>query len=321
MQTSRIAFGLAFYLATISVVGLLAREASAQLINMSTRGFVGIGNNLLIGGFIIGGTAPKTVLIRGRGPSLGVGPFNVPGTLSDPFLRLFSGQMLIAENDNWETTQRNVILLTGLDPCQPNPGQLSAPVNCARESAILITLDPGAYTVHLGGKAVETGPFSPGEVTEETGVGLVEVFEVTPPVTSPITAFIDPPAISGMYLGSGSLTQATCQDPLNNGTVGVTTVINITSQSGGSFSGTGTISYVNRGIIFVTNFNLSGLVSVGGLLNGSFTFDSFANGFFNASGNGTFTGEDLGNTLSIHFLGQTLVGEICNISGSLLSMR
>src|SRR3970282_2313941 len=57
----------------------------------STRGSVLTENNVMIGGFIIEGTAPKTVLIRGRGPSMGGAPFFVPGTLANPLLQLFSG--------------------------------------------------------------------------------------------------------------------------------------------------------------------------------------------------------------------------------------
>ena len=58
------------------------------------------------------------------------------------------------------------IAATGLDPCQPNPGQSTAPSGCAQESAILVTLPPGAYTGIVSGAG------------GGTGVGLVEVFEV-----------------------------------------------------------------------------------------------------------------------------------------------
>jgi len=143
-------------------------SASApKLINISTRGLALTGDNVMIGGFIIQGTTPKRVLIRGRGPSMGGAPFFVPEVLANPFLRLFSGQTISAENDNWQDTQASEILATGLDPCQPNPGQTSAPPGCTLEAAILITLAPGPYTVHLLG------------VGGGTGVGLVEIFEVS----------------------------------------------------------------------------------------------------------------------------------------------
>jgi len=148
--------------------------SEAPLVNLSTRASVQTGDGVVIGGLIIDGTAPKTVLIRGRGPSLSAAPFFVPGVLADPVVRLFSGQNVIAESNNWQDAPTcggfscgmpAQIIATGMDPCQPNPGQASAPTGCALESAILITLNPGAYTVHLSG------------ANNTAGVGLIEVFE------------------------------------------------------------------------------------------------------------------------------------------------
>jgi hypothetical protein len=147
----------------------------SELSNISTRGFVQSGDNVMIGGMIIDGSAESTVLIRARGPSMAGAPFFVPGTLANPLLRLFSGQDVIAQNDNWQDAPScgglacggaAQIAATGLDSCQPNPGQSTPPPGCAQESAILIALPPGAYTAIVSG--VDGG----------TGVGLVEVFEV-----------------------------------------------------------------------------------------------------------------------------------------------
>ena len=147
---------------------------SGNLVNISTRDRVLTGDNVMIGGFIIHGSVPKRVLIRSRGPSLGGAPFFVPGVLANPFLRIFSGQMMIAQNDNWQDAascsgftceSSAAIVNTGLDPCEPNPGQPALPPQCTLESAILITLSPGAYT------AIVTG------ADGGTGVGLVEVFD------------------------------------------------------------------------------------------------------------------------------------------------
>jgi hypothetical protein len=102
-------------------------------------------------------------------------PFFVPGVLADPVLTLFSGQAVIAENNNWrdEPSCNGVscgtaaqIAALGMDPCRPNPGQPSAPSGCELESAILITLNPGAYTTHLSG------------ANGLTGIGLVEIFQL-----------------------------------------------------------------------------------------------------------------------------------------------
>ena len=130
----------------------------------STRGAVLSGDNVMIAGFIISGNSPKTMLIRARGPTLA--DFGVPHAMRDPFLRLYSGQTVIAQNDNWRDTQEQVILATGLDPCQPFQVGGTMPTDCSRESAILATLNPGAYTAIVSG------------VAGETGVGLVEVYEV-----------------------------------------------------------------------------------------------------------------------------------------------
>ena len=103
--------------------------------------------------------------------------FGVPGELADPVLQLFSGQTVIARNDNWRTTDplcgspavscggEIEIVATGLDPCQPIelPGQPPTPTGCIQESVVLVTLPPGPYTAIVSGG---------------TGVGLVEVFEV-----------------------------------------------------------------------------------------------------------------------------------------------
>src|ERR1051325_10730522 len=161
----------------LALVEVFEADASvvSELSNISTRGFVQSGDNVMIRGLIIEGSSPATVLIRGRGPSMSGAPFSVPGTLANPFLRVFSGQDVIAQNDNWQDAPScngfvcgtaAQIAATGLDPCQPNPGQTVSPPSCTLESAILITLPPGAYTAIISG------------VGGGTGVGLVEAFEM-----------------------------------------------------------------------------------------------------------------------------------------------
>jgi hypothetical protein len=162
----------------IEVFEMSGNTTMSKLINISTRAMVQTGNNVAIGGFYLGGDNLKKVLIRGRGPALSGPPFNISGTLPNPFLRLYHGSTGIAENNDWQTTLTlcsvsgyecggaTEISATGLDPCQPNPGETTAPPGCAQESAILITLPPGGYTAILSG---DSGG---------TGIGLVEVFEV-----------------------------------------------------------------------------------------------------------------------------------------------
>ena len=164
-------------IALIAFLAIAAR-AESQLTNISTRGVVGTGDDVMIGGFIIGGTEPKTVLIRARGPVLA--DFGVPGVLANPFLQLFEvNGTLLADNDDWETTTALCqnsglncggaaeITATELEPCRPIPlpGQPPTPTGCSVESAILVTLDPGPYTAIVRGFG------------GATGVALVEVFE------------------------------------------------------------------------------------------------------------------------------------------------
>ncbi|MGH7946308.1 MAG: hypothetical protein ACREH8_23260 [Opitutaceae bacterium] len=76
-------------------------DATPRLVNVSVLKHLGTG---LTAGFVIAGSAPKSVLIRAVGPTIGVAPFNVPGAISDPQLTLFSGSSSIGQNDNWGGT-------------------------------------------------------------------------------------------------------------------------------------------------------------------------------------------------------------------------
>ena len=128
-------------------------EGDSRLSNISTRGFVGVGDDVLIGGVIISGSAPKTVSIRARGPSLE--DFGVDPALQDPTLEIFDvrGQM-IDSNDDWQDHASVNQLPVTLSPTRSN------------EAALTLTLEPGAYTAIVRGK--DGG----------TGVGIVEVFAV-----------------------------------------------------------------------------------------------------------------------------------------------
>ena len=142
----------------------------SQIGNISTRGFVGTGANVKIGGFILEGFEPKTVLIRAQGPSLV--DFGVTGVLANPTMHLYFGSTVIAQNNDWQNTDPMClppavscggsaeIIATGLDPCT------AATTGCTLDSAIYITLPPGNYTAIVSG------------VGGGTGVGLVGVFDV-----------------------------------------------------------------------------------------------------------------------------------------------
>jgi hypothetical protein len=126
---------------------------SAQALNIATRLPVQLGDNAMIGGFIISGNDAKTVLLRGIGPSLAnAGLSNV---LDDPVLELHaSNGALILQNDDWRDTQETQIQNSGLAP------------SVDREAAIIASLQPGAYTGILTGK------------NQTTGVGLLEFYDL-----------------------------------------------------------------------------------------------------------------------------------------------
>jgi PKD repeat protein len=132
---------------TRTEVSSIKVELPNQLANISTRLPVGTGDNAMIGGFIITGSQPKTVIVRGIGPSLG--PLGVPNTLADPVIEVHdsSGALIPgAINDNWQdAATKQQIIDSGL-----------APTNDL-ESALLGTINPGAYTVIVRGKDGGTG--------------------------------------------------------------------------------------------------------------------------------------------------------------------
>ena len=113
-----------------------------RFLNLSSRAFVQAGDNVLIGGIIIGGSVNKRVLVRGIAPSLAG---SVPTPLADPTLEIYQGNTKIASNDNWKDTQQTEIAATGI-----------APKN-ELESAAIVNLAPGTYTMVLRGKNNMTG--------------------------------------------------------------------------------------------------------------------------------------------------------------------
>ena len=128
---------------------------NAQIVQISTRGRVGTGDDVMIGGFIIQGTATKKVVIRAIAPSLGA--LGVVGALSNPALDLHDGSgAIIQSNDDWRDAQEQEITDTGLAPSDN------------LESAIVADLAPGTYTAIVSGAA------------GGTGVALVEVYDLEP---------------------------------------------------------------------------------------------------------------------------------------------
>ena len=124
----------------------------SRISNISTRGEVGTGADVIIGGFIVGGNQTTPVLVRALGPSLT--SLGVVGALQDPNLEVRdSNGALLYSNDNWRSTQEAEIIRTTIPPTDD------------RESAILASLPPGDYTALVSG------------VGATTGIGLIEVYD------------------------------------------------------------------------------------------------------------------------------------------------
>jgi sugar lactone lactonase YvrE len=129
--------------------------AQHKLLNISTRGLVQGGNDVLIAGFIVGGNGPigTSILIRGLGPSLSAS--GVTNPLADPILELRDASgTLLASNNNWRDTQEAAITATTLNPTND------------LESAILTSLHGGAFTAILG------------SATGQPGTGVIEVYNL-----------------------------------------------------------------------------------------------------------------------------------------------
>jgi uncharacterized protein (DUF1800 family) len=135
--------------------------AISSAVNLSTRMVVQTGNNVLIGGFIVYGNGQKKIAVRAMGPSM-----PVAGNLTDPMVELHDATgAKIASNDNWKTTQQGP-LITG-DQVAAIQASGLAPTNDL-ESALIVTISPGAYTVVVQG------------VNNATGVGLMEIYDLDP---------------------------------------------------------------------------------------------------------------------------------------------
>jgi N-acetylneuraminic acid mutarotase len=161
----------------------------AQALNISTRLRVETGDRVMIGGFIVSGSTPKRVAIRGLGPSLN--NFGLSDLLADPTLELRGNDgALLAQDDDWQDDPEQAGQLTALGLALQNPN----------ESGIVATLEPGAYTALMAGK------------NQTSGIGLVEIYDTDPAAASQLAnistrGFVrtgDNVMIGGFILGHGN---------------------------------------------------------------------------------------------------------------------
>ncbi len=135
-------------------LALTLKEPALGLVNTSARGLVAPGEGAVIVGFVIAADGPTNVLVNARGPSLTA--FGVVNALADTRVQIYRGATLLADNDDWQTGARAAeVTASGLAPGSP------------RESAILTSLAPGAYTAVLMGAGAAT-----------SGVAIIEVYEL-----------------------------------------------------------------------------------------------------------------------------------------------
>lgn len=131
---------------------------TGQLRNLSARTFSGRGDDVLVVGFVVDGNVPKQMLIRGLGPALT--GFGVGGAVSNPQVKLFNAaKAVVAANDDWSEQE--------IEPVARRVGAFDLTPE-SHDAAMLCTIVPGAYSAHVSG------------VGGETGVAMVEVYEVTP---------------------------------------------------------------------------------------------------------------------------------------------
>ena len=137
--------------------------AGPKAANVATRGPVGTGANVLIAGFVVNGAVSRRMLIRGVGPTLT--RFGVPGVLADPQISLANQATgtVIRTNDDWASSDDAGIIAAAATAAGAFPL-----TNGSKDAAMIVMLAPGAYTVTLSG------------VSNGTGVGIVEVYDVDP---------------------------------------------------------------------------------------------------------------------------------------------
>ena len=138
----------------------------STLVNLSCRAQVGTGANILTAGFVVGGSTPRRLLIRGVGPTLG--SLGVTGTMADPKLDIIKqgATTPLASNDNWSTP---------ISPLTSTAAELGAAFTSvgafglaagSKDAALIVTLPPGSYTAQVSG------------VNNTTGIAIVEVYDL-----------------------------------------------------------------------------------------------------------------------------------------------
>jgi len=134
-----------------------AAQPSGRLVNLSARAHAGPGDGVLIVGFVISGDTPMRVLVRAIGPTLS--NYGVTTALADPQLDIYQGSTLVQHNDNWSGSSELTAAFT-------KTGAFALPDPASKDAALIVTLQPGAYTAIVSG------------VAGADGIALAEVYEL-----------------------------------------------------------------------------------------------------------------------------------------------
>jgi hypothetical protein len=138
---------------------------SVPLVNISTRGYVTPGEGTLTAGFVVSGSTPKRLLIRGIGPALTA--FGVANALANPSITIYQGNSVVAQNDDWETGQTGVSAAEVASATKTVGGfDLKSG---SHDAATIVTLTPGLYTAAVTG------------ANATSGAAMVEVYELPTP--------------------------------------------------------------------------------------------------------------------------------------------
>jgi hypothetical protein len=144
-------------------------DPAIKLTNLSTRGYVGTGGDIIIAGFVVNGPGPRTYLVRAVGPTLADAPFNISGALLDPYLKIYRDATLLRENDDWDSPAaaqpaiRAAAAQVGAFALRETRNSVT---RSGLDSVLIMTLPPGSYTAQMSG------------LGGATGIALVEVYEL-----------------------------------------------------------------------------------------------------------------------------------------------
>lgn len=134
-------------------------RAPARIANLSARTEAGAGDQTLVAGFVVSGSAARTLLLRGIGPALC--QFGIIAPLADPMLQVFARSTPVARNDDWSTSPNADQIATVAAAVGAFPLAVGA-----KDAVLLVTLPPGAYTAQLS------------TAGETTGSALIEIYEI-----------------------------------------------------------------------------------------------------------------------------------------------